>query len=315
MKRAYAMARSFESLPLAGKQVLITRPRAQAADMARLVEALGGTTCTLPLIEIRPLDDWSAVDQVIGRLGSYAWMVFTSANGVDAFLGRMRTLGRDLSALAPARLAAIGPGTASALRRHHLEPDLVPAEYRSEALVESLRPRLAGKRVLLVRADRGREVLRDELARVGEVEQVAAYIQADVPTPDRESLAALRDGRIDYVALTSSNIARAFAAVLDDPCRAQLASARTRIVTISPVTTSTARAFGVPVSAEATDYTVAGVMDAIVRLARADRPSTQVAESVPAEIGENAGCQDDDDIDGSADSDAKGDLEDQVGDE
>src|SRR5207248_2219676 len=91
----------------------------------------------------------------------------------------LREIGRDLRALGSARLAAIGPATAAALREYHLEPDLVPTEYRSETLAADLREQVRQQRVLLVRADRGREVLREELATVAEVEQVAVYTQCD----------------------------------------------------------------------------------------------------------------------------------------
>src|SRR5207237_1905019 len=102
--------------------------------------------------------DWGPVDEALARLGEYQWLVFTSVNGVQAFLRRLRRTGRDLRALGHVRLAAIGPATADALRDYHLEPDLVPEAYRSEVLADALRERVAGQRVLLARADRGRAV-------------------------------------------------------------------------------------------------------------------------------------------------------------
>ena len=120
----------------------------------------------LPAVEVRPVADSGAVDRAIAELSSYQWLVFTSANGVSFFLRRLREVGRDLRALGSLRLAAIGPATADALRAYHLEPDLVPDEYRSENLAAALRERVRGQRVLLARADRGRELLREELAAV-----------------------------------------------------------------------------------------------------------------------------------------------------
>jgi uroporphyrinogen III methyltransferase/synthase len=180
---------------------------------------------------------------------------------------RLRHQGRDLRALGALRLAAIGPGTADALRTYYLEPDLVPGEFRSEALAAALKEQAAGRRVLLARADRGRDVLRQELAAVAAVDQVAVYSQVDAVTPNADVLDRLRRGEIDYVTLTSSNIARALARVLDAPCRARLEQGAVQVVSISPVTSAAIRELGWPVAAEAAEYTVAGVVDALIQLA------------------------------------------------
>jgi uroporphyrinogen III methyltransferase/synthase len=256
-----------EDLPLFGKRVLVTRPRPQAAAMVRRLDELGAVPLLLPVLEVREPADWGPVDGALARLGSFGWVVFTSANGVHAFLGRLRQTGRDLRALGPVRLAAIGPRTAEALRGYHLEPDLVPAVFRSEELAAALAGPVAGQRVLLARADRGRDVLPRELARVADVEQVAVYSQADVIEPDPAVLDALRRAEIDYVTLTSPNVARSFVAVLDGACRARLQSGEVRLVTISPVTSAAVRELGLAVAAEATEYTADGVVDALVRLA------------------------------------------------
>ena len=115
---------------------------------------------------------------------------------MDALIRRLRQTGRDLRALGPLRLAVIGPATADALRRYHLEPDLIPPVYDSESLASALKERAAGQRVLLARADRGRDVLREQLANVAEVEQIAVYSQVDAIEPGSEaagSVAARRN--------------------------------------------------------------------------------------------------------------------------
>jgi uroporphyrinogen III methyltransferase/synthase len=208
------------------------------------------------------------VDDALNRLGGYQWLVFTSVNGVAAFVRRLRQTGRDLRALGHLRLAAIGPATADALRGYHLEPDLVPPEYRSESLAGVLRERVAGQRVLLARADRGRELLREELAAVARVDQVAVYAQRDATEVAAGVLDMIRSAAVDYVTLTSSNIARALARLLDDEARAAIAAGRVKLVSISPVTSAAARELGWPVAAEASVYTTAGVVDALVRLGR-----------------------------------------------
>ena len=258
----------FERRPLFGKRVLLTRPRHQADDLAHRLEQLGAVTCNLPLVDIREPADWAPADRALANLSRYGWLVFTSANGVHALVRRLRQTGRDLRALGPLRLAAIGPATADALRGYHLEADLVPPEYRSESLAAALAERAAGQRVLLARADRGRDLLRQELSAVAEVDQVAVYAQVDTAEPDPDLLDSLRRGEIDYVTLTSSSIARAFARALDAPCRARIDAGQVQLVSISPVTSAVVRELGLPVAAEAAEYTAAGVAEALLVLAQ-----------------------------------------------
>jgi len=257
----------FEQRPLFGKSVLVTRPKHQAGDLASRLDQLGAMVHLLPAIEIRDPPDWGPVDRALERLGSFQWLVFTSVNGVHAFVRRLRKTGRDLRALGAIRLAAIGPATADALRSYYLEPDLVPEEYRSESLAEALTSQVRGQRVLLARADRGRDLLRDELAKMAEVTQVVFYSQADVLQPGSESLACLSRGEIDHVLLTSSNIARAFAAALDPKDREMIQAGRVQLVSISPVTSAAMLEVDLPVAAEAKEYTSAGVVEALVKLA------------------------------------------------
>jgi uroporphyrinogen III methyltransferase/synthase len=253
-----------ESRPLFGKRILVTRPRHQAADWVRRLEDLGAVVSVLPTVEISEPSDWTPVDRAIRELSSYQWLVFTSVNGVYALIKRLRHLGRDLRALGSMRLAVIGPATADALRSYHLEPDLLPLQYNSESLAEALKVQAKGQRVLLARADRGRDLLRDELATVAAVEQVAVYSQKDCIEWDDATLAALKRGEFDLVTLTSSNIARALERRLDEPAREHVRRGRTQLVTISPVTSAAVRELQLPVAAEAAEYTMEGVTAALV---------------------------------------------------
>jgi uroporphyrinogen III methyltransferase/synthase len=257
----------FESRPLFGKRVLVTRPREQCVALCARLESLGAVPSILPLLDIRDPADWTLVDQAIERLGRYQWLVFTSVNGVEYFLRRLRQTGHDLRALGGIRLAAIGPETADALRNYHLEPDLVPAEYSSEGLAAALRERVAGQRVLLARADRGRELLRDELERIAEVDQVAVYRQVDVADGATGIVEQIGRGEIDFVTLTSSNVAKGFAGLLDAAARERIVEGVVRLVAISPVTGSVLREQGLPVAGEATEYTTAGLVHALATLA------------------------------------------------
>jgi uroporphyrinogen III methyltransferase/synthase len=278
----------FEHRPLFGKNVLVTRPRDQAHELVHLLEEQGATVSVVPAVEVRELADYSALDEAIARLERYRWLVFTSVNGVHAFVHRLRQRGKDLRALGGISLAAIGPATADALRSYHLEPDLVPQEYRSEALAEVLRERVRGQRVLLARADRGRELLREQLAEVAEVEQVPVYSQVDAGEGDPLEAhphiqQQLQTGEIEFITLTSSNIARALLRRADQATRRAIEEGRVKLVSISPVTSTAIRELGLPVAAEATEYTTAGVVMALRGLVSGDEAKGRKPSGSPPE--------------------------------
>jgi uroporphyrinogen III methyltransferase/synthase len=260
----------FERKPLHDCRVLVARPRHQAGPLVRQLELLGAMPFALPAVEIADPDDWGPVDRSIARIREYDWLVFTSPNGVRSFLRRLREIGRDLRALGGVRVAVIGPGTASALREYHIDPDLSPAgpDYNSESLAAALLPAAAGKRVLLARADRGRDVLRERLAGVASVEQVTAYRQIDAIDAHSDVLERIRRGEINYALLTSSNIARGLLDALDDTGRERVRSGVLELVSISPVTTAAVRERGFGVVAEATEYTPEGTVAALVEFVR-----------------------------------------------
>ncbi len=257
----------FEQRPLFGRRVLVTRPRHQAGDFVRRLEQLGAVPFLLPTVEIREPADWGPVDRALAQLASYQWLVFTSVNGVHALVRRLRETGRDLRALGGIKLAVIGPSTAEALRSYHLEPDLMPGRYRSEGLATELKEHAAGQRVLLARADRGRELLRQEVSTVATVDQVAVYAQVDAIDTHAEALDCLRRGEIEFVTLTSANIARSLLQSLDEPCKARIRSGSVKLVSISSVTSAAVAEFGLPVIAEAPEETTAGLLRVLVELA------------------------------------------------
>ena len=158
------------------------------------------------------------------------------------------------------RIAAIGPGSADELARYHLRADIVPEEYRAEALAESLKSEAArGAKFLLIRASRGREVLAEQLAgQGGHVEQVVVYTSRDVATAEPEILAQLADGKIDWVTVTSSAIGRSVARMLGEELR------RSRLISISPITSAALAELGHEVSAEASPYTMSGLIAALL---------------------------------------------------
>jgi uroporphyrinogen III methyltransferase/synthase len=250
----------FDKRTLFGQRILVTRPELQSETLRGCLEELGANVLLQPAIEIGPPADWGSVDQTLGRLSQFDWLVFSSANGVRYLLERLLASGRDLRSLSAVRLAAIGPGTAAELSGYRLNVDLVPAEYRAESLAEALASEAPGKRFLLARASRGREVLAEQLtADGGVVEQIVVYRSTDCPEPDAEVASALASGQIDYTTVTSSAIARSLARLFGSDL------GKSRLASISPITSDTLRQCGFEPAVEATSYTTQGIVDAILR--------------------------------------------------
>ena len=252
----------FEGLPLAGLRVVVTRPSDEAARSVEALEALGAEALLAPMVRILPPEDFGPLDDAIGRVGSFDWLAFTSANGVRYFFDRLEALGRDLRALGGVKVAAIGPSTAEALLAYRLKADLVPDSHRSEGLLEALRPEVAGRKILLARADRGRSLLPDELAKVAQVEQVTAYRNADALAIPPEVLERIEAGAVDWVTLTSSAIAARFLDLLPESARARVGR-EVRLASLSPITSATIETRGFRVAVEAGVPTWDGLLGAI----------------------------------------------------
>lgn len=259
----------FASRPLFGKTVVVTRPARQAGPMVERLSDLGARVLLQPAIEIAPAPDAEAVDRAIERLGSFDWVVFSSRNGVDSWLSALGERGLDARAFGKAKVAAIGPATVEALDAWRLKADLCPGVYDADALAEALRSQVADKRVLLVRASRGRETLAEQLGEAGaHVEQVVAYESRDVSEADAGVLAEIAGGRVDWITATSSAIARSLTRLLG-PSIAQCPTPP-RIVAISPLTAGALAEAGLPADAVANEATGDGVVGALLRAEQAD---------------------------------------------
>lgn len=250
----------FDRLPLRGVSVLATRPADGRDPLVGRLTELGARVFAQPAIEISPPADWEPVDAALRRIQEFDWLVFSSANGVRSVLDRIGLKHGDLRILGRTRLAAIGPGTAAALAEYHLRADLVPSEFRAESLADSLTPLASGRKILLARASRGREVLAERLREAqAHVEQVVVYQSRDAAAADPEIHEALRAGRIDWVTVSSSAIARSLVALYGEDLR------QSKLVSISPVTSETLAGLGFPPAAEATAYTIDGLVAALCR--------------------------------------------------
>lgn len=252
----------FCNLPLLGKSVVVTRPAHQSGGMVSRLSELGANAIIHPAIAIRDPDDWQPVDDAIGRLADFDYLVFSSANGVHYFMRRLLAQGKDARAIGKAKLAVIGPRTADALKQYSLNADLLPTSYRAEALASALtdgQRDVNGKRFLLLRASRGREVLAEQIgAAGGVVEQIVVYRSDDVVAANAELEEHWEDSTVDWITVTSSAIARSVVKLWGDRL------AGVKLASISPVTSQTLRELGHEPAAEAVEYTTDGVIDAIL---------------------------------------------------
>ena len=265
----------FERKPLFGRRVVVTRSRAQAGELSRKLEALGAEVFEFPTIEIKPPEDFGPLDEAIRNLDYFHWIVFTSVNGVEAFVERLRHHDLDLRAVPRrTRVAAIGPATALKVEEAGLRVDVTPEEYKAEALIGVLMgDSLAGKKVLIPRAKVAREILPEKLREAG-AEVVVPPAYESVPSSEgKERLKEmLENGDIDCVTFTASSTVENFARAFGGEA-AQLLSG-TWVACIGPITARTARDHGLRVDAEAEEYTIGGLVEATLGLLGAD-PTTK----------------------------------------
>ena len=264
--RRDAALRWFETRPLFGRRVLVTRPLAQADALVDLLADLGAEAIEAPTIRIVPPEDPAPLEAACSAAGSFDWIVFTSVNGVDAFMECLLAGPRDVRALGASRLCAIGPATSARLRSYRLKVDLMPAEHRAEGVSAALRRDcdLARSRILLPRADIARAALPDELRRAGaEVVEVAAY--RTVPAGDGDGVDVsrmLRAGEIDVVTFTSASSVRNFVNRLGAERAVELLG-KAAVAAIGPVTADAARQLGISTSIMPSTYTVPALARAV----------------------------------------------------
>jgi len=274
--------RWFDARPLFGKRVLVTRPRDLAAELVERLEAMGAEAIEAPMIRIAPPDDYGPLDDACMRAGTFDWIIFSSANAVDSFIQRLLATPQDLRALRTVKLCAVGPATTERLAKYGLKVDLTPAEYRAESVLHALSAgaELQGVKVLLPRADVGRELLADELRKQGaDVTEVIAY-RTVVVEPEREGepdiYRMLLERRIDVVTFTSASAVRNFVKVLGAEPAADLL--RTTIVaSIGPVTAETATQCNIQTTIMPAAYTVPALVDAIVDFFEKQKQAQAVA--------------------------------------
>lgn len=256
----------FEEKPLFGKRILVTRARSQASVLAEKIETLGGEPWEFPTIEIVEPDDFTPLDNAIAEIESYDWLIFTSVNGVQAFMNRMRRLRKDIRNLNNIKIVAIGPKTREEIEKYGIFCEFMPEEFVAEAIIEVFRgEEIKGKKVLLPRADIARKVLPDTLRSMGaNVNEVTAYRTVVGEGNTGELLKMLEERRIHVLTFTSSSTVKNFVKKLGSANISGLLQG-VAVACIGPITSATARELGLNVDIEATEYTIDGLIDAILK--------------------------------------------------
>jgi len=263
--------RWFDARPLFGKRVLVTRPREQAADLVHRLEAMGAEAIEAPMIRIAPPDDFAPLDDACARLGEFDWVLFASVNAVDAFVERLMSSQRDVRAFGRTRICGVGPATAERLAQYALKVDAMPAEYRADAMVRAIADNTAaghvrGLKILVPRADIGREAAADELQRLGaDVTEVVAY-RTIALEPDREGepdiYRMLLERRLDVVTFTSPSAVRTFVRVLGAEPAADLLRS-TVVAAIGPLTADALKQASIETTVMPAVHTIPALADAI----------------------------------------------------
>ena len=260
--------RWFDSRPMFGKRVLVTRPEEQAAELVERLLTLGAEPIAAPTVRIAPPEDYGPLDEACDLASTFDWVIFTSVNGVEHFMRRLCRGSRDVRELKDVRLCAVGPTTAERLARYGLRVDLVPREHRAEGVVEALceREDLSEQRLLLPRGDLARDVIDDKLRKAGaDVTVVNAYrtvlAGGDKDTgPDIYKM--LLEQEIDVVTFTSGSAVRNLVKILGAEPATDLLNT-TVVATIGPVTAETAARLGIKVTIMPETYSVPALVDAI----------------------------------------------------
>jgi len=258
--------RWFDSRPLFGKGILVTRAADQAGQFSRLLAAKGAAVFECPTIKLIQPESWVELDREIDRLACFDWTIFTSANAVSFFFDRLSAKGLDCRAFGSCRICAVGPKTAALLAAKGITADMLPRDYKAEGVVEEFRKLdLQGKKLLFPRADKARELIPSALNEMGAaVAAPLAYRNIVPDTLPPDLIEALEAQRIHCVTFTSSSTAENLAVMLGENRLLRLLQG-VAIAAIGPVTAKTCREIGLDVHIEPLNYTLENMTEEIVK--------------------------------------------------
>jgi uroporphyrinogen III methyltransferase/synthase len=252
--------------PLLGKRIVITRAREQAEELSRILRGYGAHVIEFPTIKIVPPDSWGPVDRAIGNLKTYHWIIFTSTNGVKFFLKRLQLKRRRLTEFNHLRFCAIGPRTAQEIEKTGARVDVVPDRYYAEALVQRLgSEELEGRRILLARAKKARDLVPKELRTLGATVDVVEVYQTVMPNVSKGEIERVfqRD-RIDLITFTSSSTVNHFVHMYEEEGGLKNPLAGVAIAAIGPITADTLQRRGITPHIIPNSFTIRALTEAIV---------------------------------------------------
>ncbi len=252
--------------PLLGKRIVITRARGQAGELSQLLNNYGAHVIEFPTIEIVPPDSWERVDRAIDNLGTYHWLIFTSTNGVKFFLKRLRLKKRRLAEFRDLRVCAIGPRTAQEAEKVGVRVDIVPDQYYAEALAGRFGvEQLKGRRILLARAKKARDLLPKELRKLGASVDVVEVYQTIVPIINAKEIERVfQENKIDVVTFTSSSTVENLLRMYREKVGLKPPFAGVAIAAIGPITANTLRRRGITPHIIPKSFTIGALTEAIV---------------------------------------------------
>ena len=257
----------FETKPLFGKRIVVTRAREQASEFLRTLQMLGAEGIEFPTIEVMPPESWGSLDRAIKAVDGYDWLLFTSVNGVKFFLKRLGFLGKDIRDLKGIKIGVIGPKTAAVWHRMGIKPDLMPDEYRAEAVVSSFEKLgISGAKILIPRAVKAREVLPEQLRQAGAHVNVVHAYRTISPDHNTEWVRELIvKGSIDMVTFTSSSTVSNFVKMFEaDGKLLQEWMKQVAIACIGPITAKTATEYNFKVNLVPPEYTIESLTESIM---------------------------------------------------
>ena len=258
------------NLPLTGKTVLVTRAAGQSSKFTTELQARGATVLEMPALEITAPSSWHELDNAIADIASFNWLILTSANGVNYFLSRLKTLGKDIRILGGLKIAVVGKKTAAVLQEYNLQPDFIPPNFIADSLVETFPEDLAQKKILFPRVETGgRDVLvRELIDRGANIAEVAAYQSRCPETIEPQIWQALQQKQIDIITFASSKTVRNFVqlvtAKIEKSTDINALLPEVAIASIGPQTSQTCYELLHRVDIEATQYTLEGLTEAII---------------------------------------------------
>lgn len=254
----------FEKKPLFGKRIIITRPKEQSRGFTEMLQIQGAEVIEFPTIEIVPPESYKEMDKALSSIEKYDWIIFTSVNGVRPFFERLKINKKDIRELKGIKICAIGPRTAKEVEDYGLSLDLVPVEYRAESVIESIgKENIKGKKILIPRAEVAREILPEELRKMGaDVDIIPAY-RTLKPEAELDWIKKLfLDKKVSAITFTSSSTVKNFIDMFGKEAKELLGGVA--VACIGPVTRKTAEELGIKTDIMPRDYTTPNLAEALV---------------------------------------------------